>query len=191
MASNFQVDIAPELIARARDGDVAAFERIYRELRVPVYTLARRLCRCAADADDVLQETFIEAFRKLCQFRGEAPFWAWLRRITVNTALMRLRQGARWELGLEGVPDEAEASVERRVMDCQALEDALSRLPDVARAVVWLYDVEGYTHAEIARLMGKTPSFSKSQLSRAHARLREWLQWETQTPQFTPLLKSC
>jgi RNA polymerase sigma factor (sigma-70 family) len=99
--------------------------------------------------------------------------WGWVRTIAASKALMRLRRNKYRdtdELHDEFIGQRREDNHLR--MD---LEAALERLSETSRAVVWLHDVEGYTHEEIAGMMGKTPSFSKSALARAHARLRRWL----------------
>ena len=163
---------AKSLVARARAGDFSALEQLYRAYERPVYTLARRLTRNAEDAEDVLQETFLEVCRSLKQWRGEGNLWGWIRTIAASKALMRYRREKlrEWEPLNDDVPHQPEDIPLQ--MD---LEAALARLPERSRAVVWLHDVEGYTHEEIAELMGMTTSFSKSQLARAHDRLRRWL----------------
>jgi RNA polymerase sigma factor (sigma-70 family) len=164
---------AESVVARARQGDETALEALYRAFEVPVYNLARRICRTTEDAEDVLQETFFEVCRSIRSYREEGSLWGWIRTIAASKALMRLRRNKYRET------DELhEEVVGRRKDDTHLrmdLEAALERLPEVSRAVVWLHDVEGYTYDEIAVMMGKTPSFSKSQLARAHARLRRWL----------------
>jgi len=172
MADTLPLAEAKSLVARARAGDFAALERLYRTYERSVYTLARRLTRSEEDAEDVLQETFLEVCRSLRQWRGEGSLWGWIRTITASKALMRYRREKlrEWE-PLEDDMARAGEDVPLR-MD---LEAALERLPERSRAVVWLHDVEGYTHEEIAELMGMTTSFSKSQLARAHGRLRRWL----------------
>ena len=164
---------AESVVARARQGDETALEALYRAFEVPVYNLARRICRTTEDAEDVLQETFLEVCRSIRSYREEGSLWGWIRSIAASKALMRLRRNKYRET------DELhEEVVGRRKDDTHLrmdLEAALERLPEISRAVVWLHDVEGYTHDEIAGMMGKTPSFSKSQLARAHARLRRWL----------------
>ncbi len=164
-------------IQRAKAGDLAALEAVYRAYEGTVYTLARRICRSEEDAEDVLQETFLEVCRSIGKLRGGGPasLTAWVRRIAASKALMRIRREKYrtadeldHEAGYAGTKDD---DVPLR-MD---LETALGRLSDTARSVVWLHDVEGYTHEDIAEMMGKTVSFSKSQLARAHARLRGWL----------------
>jgi RNA polymerase sigma factor (sigma-70 family) len=166
----------PALIAAARAGDPAAHAQLYELFAPLVYTLGRRMLVSPALAEDVLQETFVEVLGKIDSFRGDAGFGFWVRRIAVNKCLMHLRSS--WvarrsgdELPEESSHDDGAELLEQR----HALETALAALPPAARAVVWLHDVEGYTHREIAQSMGKTPSFSKSQLARAHERLRELL----------------
>jgi RNA polymerase sigma-70 factor (ECF subfamily) len=169
----FGLTDADRVLPRVKAGDPAAQEAVYRAFEAPVYNLARRICRTTEDAEDVLQETFLEVFRSIGSFRGEGSLWGWVRSIAASKALMRLRRNKYREtdeLQDDVVPIRREDTALR--MD---LEAALERLNPVSRAVVWLHDVEGYTHEEIARLMDKTASFSKSQLARAHARLRRWL----------------
>jgi RNA polymerase sigma factor (sigma-70 family) len=166
------------LVARAKSGDLEALEALYRAFETPVYNLALRVLRRPEDAEDVLQETFLEVVRSIGQFRGEGHLWGWIRRIAASKALMRVRRDQVREA--EELQEESVAgrmgtgSVPARI----DLERAFERLSRTSRAVVWLHDVEGYTHEEIAELMGKTVSFSKSQLARAHARLRGMLDAE-------------
>jgi RNA polymerase sigma-70 factor (ECF subfamily) len=164
---------AEAVLPRVRAGDPAAQEAVYRAFEAPVYHLARRICRTTEDAEDVMQETFLEVFRSIAQFRGDGSLWGWVRTITASKALMRLRRNKyrdTEELHDEVAPLRRDDAALR--MD---LEAALERLSETSRAVVWLHDVEGYTHDEIAQMMDRTVSFSKSQLARAHARLRRWL----------------
>ncbi|HVH67986.1 MAG TPA: sigma-70 family RNA polymerase sigma factor [Gemmatimonadales bacterium] len=166
------------LVARAKSGDLEALEALYRAFETPVYNLALRVLRRPEDAEDVLQETFLEVVRSIKQYRGEGHLWGWIRRIAVSKALMRIRrdqvrdadelreESLAGRMGTSGVPARID------------LERAFERLSGTSRAVVWLHDVEGYTHEEIAEQMGKTVSFSKSQLARAHARLRKLLDVE-------------
>lgn len=164
---------AESVVARAKAGDAAAFEALYRAFETPVYNLARRICRTAEDAEDVLQETFFEVCRSIGQFRAEGSLWGWVRSIAASKALMRIRRNKYRDT--DELPEDV---MEHRREDAglrMDLEAALERLSETARAVVWLHDVEGYTHEEIAAMMGRTTSFSKSQLARAHGRLRRWL----------------
>jgi RNA polymerase sigma-70 factor (ECF subfamily) len=169
-------------ISRAKDGDIEAIEALYRVYSEPVHTLARRLCRSRDEAEEVLQETFLEISRSIRGFRGDGAIGAWVRRISISKALTLLRREKRGRAvpdavvsdldALVGMPTTSQIEVGWQRVD---LERALERLPDVTRAVVWLHDVEGFTHSEIAEFFGQSTSFSKSQLSRAHAKLRSWL----------------
>jgi RNA polymerase sigma factor (sigma-70 family) len=165
---------AESVVALARAGDEAALERLYRAFEAPVYSLARRICRTTEDAEDVLQETFFEVCRSIGRYREEGSLWGWIRTIAASKALMRLRRNKYRDT--DELQEDAVVGPRREDTALRMdLEAALERLSETSRAVVWLHDVEGYTHDEIAGMMGKTPSFSKSQLARAHQRLRRWL----------------
>jgi RNA polymerase sigma-70 factor (ECF subfamily) len=164
---------ADRVVARARAGDPDALEQLYRAFEAPVYNLARRICRTTEDAEDVLQETFFEVCRSIGRYREEGSLWGWVRTIAASKALMRLRRNKYRET--EELHDEVTGRQREDTALRMDLEAALERLSETSRAVVWMHDVEGYTHEEIAAMMGKTPSFSKSQLARAHVRLRRWL----------------
>lgn len=176
---------AKGLLARASAGDDAAFAELYRVYATPVYTLALRMLRQREAAEDVLQEVFLELTRALKGYRGDGPFWGWLRRLAVNKVLMRIR-GERSRPRLDGDPEAVLEPVHDDDADrsfvARDLESALGELPAIGRAVVWLHDVEGWTHQEIAAAMGRTTSFSKSQLSRAHLRLRRLLEVRDYAP---------
>ena len=185
-ASIFQIDLPAALIERVKSGDSMAFEQIYRRFERPVYTLALRMLGDAEAARDALHDAMLKAFQRIGQFRGEAPFWAWLRQIAMNEALMRLRVGERFMVSLEAAGVDADAFADDAPApwahaDARALERALAQLPAVTRSVLWLYHVEGCTHPEIAAAMHKSTSFSKSQLARGTARLRTLLDPETES----------
>jgi RNA polymerase sigma-70 factor (ECF subfamily) len=164
-------------IQRAKTGDLEALEQVYRAYEGVVYTLARRICRTAEDAEDVLQETFLEVCRSIGRFRGTEPgsLTAWIKRVAASKALMRVRREKYREADDLSDGDEVLGRRDPDVALQLDLEEALGRLSARSRTVVWLHDVEGYTHEDIAELMGMTVSFSKSQLARAHSRLRGWL----------------
>lgn len=182
-ASPFDIRLDELTLAQARRGRMPACERIYRLFVAPSYTLALRICQCPATAEEVTQEAFITAFRKLRQFRGDAPFWGWLRRVVVNHAISALRRGPRGVL-VELQEFHAHTDPQQdQVGLAMDLSRALSALGAEDRAVVWLHDVEGYGHAEIAALFGRSESFSKSRLSRARAKLRELLEGDVEPAQ--------
>lgn len=172
--------IDPEIVARARRGDMRAHEIIYRTYSAPVYSLLARMTGSTVTADDLSQETFIEVIRSIDRFRGDASLATWIRKIAVSKCLMHLRSAWRNRATLFRDLGENHPATEPRIVGEAALsqvqidlERALARLSDVSRVVVILHDIEGYTHREIAALMGKSVSFSKSQLARAHRRLRQ------------------
>jgi len=174
-ASSFQLEVPQSLIDRAKAGELGAFEQIYRRFERPAYTLALRTLGDAEAARDAMQDAMLKVFQRIGQYRNEAPFWAWLRQIALNQALMRLRRTRRFDSDMDVdtiVDDVAPAWVRA---DSLALERALGELPALTRSVLWLYHVEGYSHPEIADLVGKTTSFSKSQVARGTARLRAML----------------
>lgn len=176
-ASSFAIDVPDTLLRRARSGDAAAFEQVYRWFERPVYTLGLRMLGDREEAMELLQDAMLKVFRRIGEFRGESPFWGWLRQIAVNEALMRLRKRAPVDFVAE-VPEPLqhdEAPLPPTAADNAALARALAQLPDVTRSVLWLYHAEGFTHEEIAQQMGRTTSFSKSQLMRGIRRLRSLL----------------
>jgi RNA polymerase sigma-70 factor (ECF subfamily) len=174
-SSFFDLQVPQTLIERARAGELRAFEQIYRRFERPMYTLALRMLGDAEAARDTLHDAMLKAFQRIGQYRGDAPFWAWLRQIALNEALMRLRN--RRDVDTDFDPDLIgdETSAPWTQADGATLDRALSNLPATTRSVIWLYHVEGYSHPEIAEMMGKTTSFSKSQLARGTARLRALL----------------
>ena len=179
-----------DVVARARAGDETAHEQIYRAYQQPVRTLARRLLSHGATAEDIAQDVFVDVLTRLHQYEGRGSFAGWVRSITVSRCLMHLRspwqRSRRWLASASGhgVDDDTfglrDESEDGRADPSAALDlvRALATLGGTSRAVVWLHDVEGYTHGEIGALFGATASFSKSQLARAHDRLREALQAE-------------
>ncbi len=188
-----KVDAA--LLARAQHGDRGAHSELYEMFGGMVFTLARRMLASKAAAEDVLQDTFVEVFRKIGAYRGEAELGFWVKRIAINKCLMQFRSGWTSRRCDDGedilLAEPARAS---GLDDQIALERALDALPHTARVVVWLHDVEGHTHKEIGAMLGYTASFSKSQLARAHERLRELLEpdeEESEAELCDPVLKTC
>jgi RNA polymerase sigma-70 factor (ECF subfamily) len=192
MSAFLDTDLDPATLASARAGDEAALAEIYRVYEVPVRTLARRIVTPRAAAEDVAQDVFVDIITRLYQYDGRGSFAGWVRSIAVSRCLMHLRspwqRGRRWLVDATRSLDDLHQDwqAERRSgaasadrADAIDLERALAQLGHDARAVVWLHDVEGYTHAEIGVLFGATASFSKSQLARAHERLRGLLRVES------------
>lgn len=169
-----------ELVARAKDGNSRAFEQLYRLHQDRVYGLCCRLCEGdRAKAEQATQDAFVRAWEKLESFRGEAQFGTWLHRITVNVVLGERRLLQRWttfeDAESQGTPEPLRMHAPDAGLSSD-LERALARLPKGARTVLWLYDVEGYRHEEIAELTGIAVGTSKAQLHRARKMMKEHLQ---------------
>lgn len=170
----------PALVARACAGDAAAFEQLYRRHADRVYGLCWRLCDGdRAKAEQSTQDAFVRAWEKLYTFRGEAQFGTWLHRLTVNVVLGERRLLQRWttfeDAESAGTPEALRVPAADNDLS-RDLEQALRRLPKGARTVLWLHDVEGYLHEEIAALTGIAVGTSKAQLHRARKLMREHLQ---------------
>jgi RNA polymerase sigma-70 factor (ECF subfamily) len=162
-------------VQRAIDGDEAAMRALWTRHAPHIDVVVRRLVGHDADlAADIAQEVWIQIFRALPGFRGDAQFGTWAHRIAVNRALNALRRTRRLA-ALEVDVEDDSASVEpeaERAMLAQSIEDAAARLSPGARTVFLLHDVEGFTHEEIATQLGITAGGSKSQLFKARAKLR-------------------
>ncbi|MDT5272062.1 MAG: hypothetical protein QOH49_4248 [Acidobacteriota bacterium] len=170
------------LAQRAAQGDVQAFEELFRLHRRLVYGLSLRMTQDVAEAEDVTQEVFVLLFRKIGGFRGEANFTTWLHRLTVNQVLMRFRKNkSRREDALEDEELQPHESVRMnspkasQLIDRITLESAIAQLPPGYRAAFILHDVEGYEHEEVARILGCAVGTSKSQLHKARTKLRKLL----------------
>src|SRR2546423_4369587 len=133
------------LVARAKSGDLEALEALYRAFETPVYNLALRMLRIPEDAEDVLQETFLEVVRSIKQYRAEGHLWGWIRQIAASKALMRIRRNqvrATEELHEEAAGGPGGSGCSAR----SGLERAFGRLCETPRAVGWVHDWEGVTH---------------------------------------------
>jgi RNA polymerase sigma factor (sigma-70 family) len=171
--SGFNMELDELTLAGAKRGDMRACEKIYRMYHKQTFTVAIRICNNRELAQDVTQEAFINAFKRIKQYRGDSPFWGWLRRVTVNHAISALRKLPRHDaVGLEDYMCPGDGDQDS-LGQCMDLDQALQQLNNEDRMVVWLHDVEGYKHLEIAKLVGKTESYSKTRLNRARAKLRK------------------
>lgn len=179
-----------DAIRLAQAGDAAAFEFLYQLHSRRVYALCLRMVNNPADAEDLMQEAFLQLFRKIGTFRGESAFSTWLHRMTVNVVLMRLRKKSLPVASLEETtePDEDTGGPRKDIgapdlrlsgaVDRVNLERSVEKLPPGYRTVFVLHDVQGYEHNEIADIMGCSVGNSKSQLHKARTRLRDLLQEE-------------
>ncbi len=162
------------LVEMAQRNDSRAYEQLYKLHVGRVFALCVRLCKDRDMAEDLTQEAFVQAWRKLAQFRGDSAFGSWLYRIATNTTLSYLRKQSPFlnSLDIDDVPEPEY----RETSDEQiGLETAISELPDGARAVFVLYSLEGYTHDEISKLLGIAQGSSKAQLHRARQLLKRSL----------------
>ena len=159
------------LVERAQSNDMLAYERLYEMHVGRVFALCVRLCNDRDMAEDLAQEAFVLAWRKLDSFRGDSAFGSWLYRITTNTVLSYLRKQKPFKNSLD--IDEIEEQGQKEDIGLRmSLDDAIAGLPDGARAVFVLYSLEGHTHDEIAELLGIAQGSSKAQLHRARQLLQ-------------------
>jgi RNA polymerase sigma-70 factor, ECF subfamily len=177
--------IHTDMVEKAKQGDVSAFADLYTLYKIPVYNLCLRLTRDVMDAEDLTQEVFLQVYRKVKTFRGEAAFGSWLYRVATNVAIMHLRRG-----NVDETPLDVLEVTNYRLLDsvsrtgtcspCDPVERiallrALCGLSKNRRIIVLLHDLNGLTHKEVAQSLGVTASTSKSRLFQAHRKLRDTL----------------
>jgi len=175
-------------IQLAQQGNAEAFEQLYRRYSARVYALCLRIVKNDSEAEDLTQEAFLQLFRKIHTFRGEAKFSTWLHRLATNVVLVRLRKKRHLEVSIDANPESGEedpgplmehGGPDLRLsgaLDRLNLNSAIEQLPAGYKEMFLLHDVEGYEHHEIARILGCSSGNSKSQLYKARLRLRELLQ---------------
>jgi len=167
-----------QCIERALRGDTRAFEQLYRRHAGRVYALCLRMTGDPALAEELAQDAFVRAWEKLGSFRGDAQFGTWLHRLTANVVLTALRTRGRRqqrEVTSDELASLPAAIPPREPGLMEELERAIATLPDGARTVFVLHDVEGYKHEEIALMTGTAAGTCKAQLHRARRLLRERL----------------
>ena len=165
-----------DYVAGAAAGDVRAFEQLYAKHLPKIHSLVRRMAG-GRDTDELTQDVFVRLWQKIGSFRGESAFGTWLHRLAVNVVIERFRQEATRRQRMhdgEAIFDTlpAPARSDDASMDFEA---AIETLPDGARRVFVLHDVEGYKHHEIGTLLDISPGTSKAQLHRARMMLRRYL----------------
>ncbi len=168
-----------ELVRRAQAGDEAAFEALYREHAGRVFALCLRLSGDRARATELTQDVFVRCWEQIGSFRGASAFGSWLYRLAVNLVWSTNRADRRREARVLPVEDPGAHEARRESAPPGLrldLERAIATLPDGAREVFVLYDVEGFRHEEIARMTGIAVGTSKAQLFRARRLLRERLE---------------
>jgi RNA polymerase sigma-70 factor (ECF subfamily) len=177
---------ALDLTARCQAGDVEAFETLYRQQAARLYTLACRMAGSPEDGEDLLQEIFLQAYRKLGSFKGDSALGTWLYRLALNHCLDYVRSRTAKMNKLTETLD-AESSFEpaaRRETPIARLdlERAVERLPEGCREAFVLHDVEGFDHKEVGQLLGIAEGTSKSQVFKARMKLRAILRGSSAKP---------
>jgi len=172
-----------ELVARARSGDLDAFELLYRRTSGRVFALCLRMSGDREKATELLQDVFVRVWERLASFRGEAAFTSWLHRLAVNVVLLQARGDKRRGMRFSEMPDDLDGDFggdlgvrARSAHQRLDLEAAIATLPPGARRVFILHDIEGYRHEEIARLTGVAQGTVRAQLHRARELMMEALQ---------------
>lgn len=174
VSTGFGQALDPAVLTRARHGDREAYKAIYVMYGRSCYNLALRILGDSAAAEDIVQDVFIRMLDALPGFRGEAPFGAWLKRMTANATIDAVRRDRRFT-GSDDVARLEEVTVDATPADVAVDAWALlMSLSPRSRAVVLLHELEGYTHKELAELFGQSESYSKSLLARALRRLGQF-----------------
>jgi RNA polymerase sigma-70 factor, ECF subfamily len=170
------------LVERCRNGDLGAFEEVYRAHAGRLYSVACRMVGNPTDAEDLLQEIFLAAHRKLESYRGEAALGTWLYRLATNLCLDHLRSRTARSNQLTGALDDevglqdaGSRGLAERTVTKMDIERALQLLPEGCRAAFVLHDIEGLEHREVADVLGIAEGTSKSQVHKARLRLRALL----------------
>ncbi len=166
-----------EWVRRAQAADARAFEALYRENVGKVYGLCLRMTGNASEAEDCVQEAFIQAWNKLAKFRGDSSFGTWMHKVAVNVVLGRMRKSKREQDRIRAVSEVAPAR--ETIGDSSSLEDleqAMNKLPSGARHVFVLHAVYGYSHDETGEMLGIAAGTSKAQLHRAKRLLKQQLE---------------
>ena len=182
-------DAGPVLVGRAREGDRAAFDELVRRYVPKLYGMVFSMIGNHEDTDDLLQDVFLRAYRSLAKFRGESAFYTWIYSIAVNMTLNFLKRRKRRMTetiddplrplpreAAEALTDPSDPVREAGLNELQRrLNEALQRLSDQHRTVVTMFDIQGFPHAEISRILGVSEGTVRSRLHYAHKQLQAWL----------------
>ncbi len=172
----FQHDIHREVIELSKAGNSRAQYQLYQLYARAMYNICYRMMNNREEAEDMLQESFSEAFHSLGTFRFDSAFGAWLKRITVNKCINALKKKKADLVPVDNLPElpgEFESDADMPGLSVAQVTQAMDQLPEGYRVVFSLYLLEGYDHAEIAQIMGISEATSKSQYSRARQRMKE------------------
>jgi RNA polymerase sigma factor (sigma-70 family) len=168
-------DIQAHLIEECRKGNRKAQFKLYNQYSKAMFNLAYRMMNNREDAEDILQETFVDCFRNLSSFRFESTFGAWLKTILINRSINHLKKKNVILVLRENVPDEEYNTDDDPEFNTEKIFKGIEMLPHGYRVILTLYLLEGYDHAEISQIMGISESTSKSQYFRAKEKLRKLL----------------
>ena len=179
--TGFRKQLPIEVIKRAKNGDVCAFEDIYHAYKDASYSLAYRLTYNTAVAEDITQEAYLKVFKSIVAYDFKGSFAGWIRRIVVNESINHLKSKYKLSILLDNDIAERELSSlfdTQWLIDLIELDSYLNRLPVISRMVMVLHEIEGYKHKEIANTFNKSESFSKMTLKRAYSELQELVKAE-------------
>lgn len=174
----FYSDIHREIIELSKAGNTKAQYQLYHLYARAMYNICFRMMNNREEAEDLLQESFTEAFHSLGTFRFDSAFGAWLKRITINKCINALKKRKANLILVETLPDpgiENDPQADTPGLSVERVQRAMEQLPEGYRVVFSLYLLEGYDHAEISQIMGISEATSKSQYSRARQRIQEIL----------------
>ena len=169
-------NIHQEIIDQCLQGNEKAQFQLYRLYYKTMYSVSLRILNNEAEAEDVMQEAFLSAFRKLDTYRGEVSFGAWLKKIVINRSLDYLKKKKiKFEEINEKTSEISDLDTKYKEVNMEIIKKAISELPDGYRIVLSLYLIEGYSHEEISQILGISNSASRTQYLRAKNKLRERL----------------
>ncbi|MBL7969266.1 MAG: RNA polymerase sigma factor [Prolixibacteraceae bacterium] len=172
-------NIYHDVIERCRKGDTKAQFELYKLYYKPMYNVCLRMVGNQVEAEDVMQEAFLNALTRIDTYEGKVSFGAWLKRIVINRSLDQLKKRkVKFEELNEKIPDEEPVSLNIGEIQMEYLKKAIQKLPDGFRVVLSLYLLEGYDHEEIAQILGITNVSSRTQFMRAKLKLRQLLHKE-------------
>ncbi len=174
------IDLHQELIERCKEGNSRAQEQLYHQYAKGMFNICRRITNNQAEAEDILQEAFSDAFYRLNSFRFESTFGAWLKRIVVNHSINHLKKKRAGlvlmdDLSMFESRHDDKLEEDNAAFNVKRIMRAFEKLPDGYRVIFSLYLLEGYDHTEIAEILGISESTSKSQFLRAKQKIRDIL----------------
>ncbi|GAB3546709.1 RNA polymerase sigma factor [Spirosoma fluminis] len=177
------------LVEGCRRQDRIVQRQLYERFAGKLFAVCKRYVKDSDEAEDVLQDSFVKIYRHIDSFRFECPLEAWLKRIVINTALKHLRKQKPWEHTAdvqELAPVLPQADESLPTLNYQYLLQLIQELPPGCRTVFNLYAIEGYSHPEIADLLGIAEGTSKSQYARARSLLQQKIQWDGRSTEPRP-----